>query len=200
MTGPSLSLLQVEDNPGDARLLDVYLSEAAAPDREIRVAHATKLAEALDRLTRERFDAVLLDLALSDSQGLDTLRGLRAGHPRLPIVVLTGLDDEELGLEAVKEGAQDYLVKGRLDGATLVRSLRYAVERARLLREVQEAQANIKVLSGLIPICSYCKKIRDDEGFWKQLESYVSEHSQAEFSHGICPTCLEQHYRKKPAS
>lgn len=195
-----LKLLLVEDNPGDAQLVKQYLSESPTPGLDIRVSHEICLAEAIKRLRCISFDAVILDLSLPDSQGLDTLREIRASHPHMAVVVLTGLDDQQIGLVAVKEGAQDYLVKGCLDGATLIRSLRYAVERARLLREVQEAQANIKVLSGLIPICSHCKKIRDDAGFWTQLEAYLHDHSEAQFSHGICPVCVEQYYPQKPAS
>ncbi len=67
-------------------------------------------------------------------------------------------------------------------------------ERERLIQELQQAMTNVKALSGLLPICASCKKIRDDEGYWKQIESYISAHSEAEFSHGICPDCLKKLY------
>ena len=71
---------------------------------------------------------------------------------------------------------------------------RLEVERAQLIKALQDAAAQIKVLRGFLPICSYCKKIRDDRGCWKQLETYISEHSEALFSHGICPACMTEHY------
>ena len=67
-------------------------------------------------------------------------------------------------------------------------------EREKLIHELQEALANIKTLRGLLPICSYCKKIRDDKGYWNQIESYIRDHSGAEFTHGMCPECLKKHY------
>jgi len=68
------------------------------------------------------------------------------------------------------------------------------VQRKQLIQELQDAAARIKVLSGLLPICAYCKKIRDDQGYWKQLEAYITHHSEASFSHGICPACVKEQY------
>jgi hypothetical protein len=72
--------------------------------------------------------------------------------------------------------------------------LRLMVEKEKMIVELQEATEKIKILRGFLPICSHCKKIRDDEGYWQQMEKYVSEHSEAQFSHGICPTCAKEHY------
>ncbi len=127
-TPNAFRVLLVEDNRGDSILVGEALRD---PEGVYRVERATTLAEALERVDGEAFDAVLLDLGLPDSQGLATLTPmLRASGA--PILVLTGLDDEEFGLEAVHEGAQDYLVKGRTSEEVLRRSLRYAIERARL--------------------------------------------------------------------
>jgi hypothetical protein len=116
-------------------------------------------------------------------------------------VVLTSLEDEELGVQLVQNGAQDYLVKGQVDGLLLFRTLRYAIERKQdqaereqLIRELQGALAQVKTLSGLLPICSGCKKIRDDQGYWNRIETYISEHSEAQFSHGICPDCAKKYF------
>jgi hypothetical protein len=68
------------------------------------------------------------------------------------------------------------------------------VEKEKMIVELQEASDKIKILRGFLPICSHCKKIRDDEGYWQQVENYISEHSEAQFSHGICPTCAKEHY------
>jgi hypothetical protein len=72
--------------------------------------------------------------------------------------------------------------------------IRLMVEKEKMIVELQEASEKIKILRGFLPICSHCKKIRDDEGYWQQVEKYISEHSEAIFSHGICPTCLQEHY------
>jgi len=98
------------------------------------VVSAASLGEALIRLGGERFDAILLDLSLPDARGLDSLVGIRCRAPSTPIVVMTGLSDEELAIKAVNAGAQDYLVKGEADGVALARRLRFAIERAALRR------------------------------------------------------------------
>lgn len=125
--------LLVEDHPGDARLLRELLRDARGGDA-IVVEHVERLAAALDCLRQADagIDVVLLDLSLPDSQGLETFVRLHRHAPSVPVVVLSGLDDERVALRAVQEGAQDYLVKGRVDGDTLVRALRYALERQRL--------------------------------------------------------------------
>ncbi|MET0397382.1 MAG: ATP-binding protein [Longimicrobiaceae bacterium] len=129
----STRILLVEDNPGDARLIRETLREAESFPFEL--AHADRLAAAEERLAGEAFDVVLLDLSLPDAHGLETVRRTLAAAPEAAIVVLTGLDDETLAVAAVQAGAQDYLVKGRLDGTLLARAIRYAVERKRLERE-----------------------------------------------------------------
>jgi len=127
---PTIRLLLVDDDPEDALLSRRQLAEAGGGDR-IEVSEAGSLAAALAALGREPFDAAFLDLQLPDSRGLSTLRAVRAAAPTLPVVVLTGSDDERLGVEAVRRGAQDYLVKG-VSGAALRRAAFYAVTRARL--------------------------------------------------------------------
>ena len=127
-----MSILLVEDDPDDVFLLRKTLDEVARDRYELQV--AARLAEALDLASQGRFDVALLDLSLPDSHGLETFSELHQRFTEMPIVVLTGLDDEELAVRAVHEGAQDYLVKGQGEGALLVRSLRYAIERQRTLR------------------------------------------------------------------
>jgi PAS domain S-box-containing protein len=121
-----LHVLLVEDNPGD-----VLLIREALEDAGVDLQPTGRLADALDMLASARFDAVLLDLGLPDSQGLDTLGAVLAAT-RKPVIVLTGLADESVGILAVRHGAQDFLVKGRVDDVTLQRALRYAIERSRL--------------------------------------------------------------------
>jgi PAS domain S-box-containing protein len=120
-------LLLVEDNPGDARLVRELLRGVNG----ISIDAVDCLSAARARLSAPGIDIVLLDLGLPDSQGLETLARVRSHLPALPVIVLTGLDDEDLALEAVKAGAQDYLVKGRFDADSLLRAIRYATERKR---------------------------------------------------------------------
>jgi signal transduction histidine kinase len=130
-----IRLLLVEDNPADAVLLKHALADAGAGP--FQVTHAEALGDAFDRLKAESFDAVLLDLSLPDSQGLETIERMIAAAPPAPIVVLTGLEDEAMAVEAVRKGAQDFLPKGNIDGRLLARAIRYAMERKRLDRELK---------------------------------------------------------------
>jgi len=131
MQTEALKVLLVEDNVGDARLIHEYLTEALALD--FLMVHVRRLSEALEWLWQEKCDVVLLDLGLPDSHGLDSLSLIRAQSPAVPIVVLTGFDDEAMAAEALWKGAQDYIVKGETDSKlllrSLLRSLRYAGER-----------------------------------------------------------------------
>jgi diguanylate cyclase len=119
-------VLLVEDNPGDARLVEILLSETR---QEFDVKHVGTLGEALDELDRPPFEVVLLDLSLPDSAGLQTVERMRRAAPQLPLVVLSGRDDEEVALQALQSGAEDYLVKGHGDGDLISRSIRYSIER-----------------------------------------------------------------------
>ena len=110
------------------------------------------------------------------------------------VVVLTGLDDSATALMALKRGAQDYIAKGDFDHRVLGRSIRYAIERQKLLNKLKDALDHVKTLSGLLPICSNCHKIRDDQGYWERVESYISKRSEATFTHSICPDCVRKLY------
>jgi len=124
-----MRVLLIEDNPADARLIELYLSEA---DTQLRVQleRAASLEEGLARLEQAPADVVLLDLMLPDSEGLDTIRAAHERAATVPIVVLTGAEDKSLGLEAIQSGAEEFLVKGRVNSEALTRTLRYAIERA----------------------------------------------------------------------
>ena len=127
MSSERIKVLLVEDNLGDAGLLYEGLEEALPG--QFQTTHVRRLSEALEYLWEETCDVVLLDLGLPDSHGLDTLIVTRAQAPDVPIVVLTGFQDEALAVEALKGGAQDYLVKGQVDGKLLGRTMRYAIVR-----------------------------------------------------------------------
>jgi two-component system, cell cycle response regulator len=133
-----IRILLVEDNPGDVRLIRETLRDA--DDRHITLDHADCLKAALDILARDEHDLILLDLSLPDSHGMETVEKTQAAAPDVPIVILTGLDDASHGLQAVRAGAQDYLIKGEITGHLLIRAIRYAIERHRM-------QAALRILS-----------------------------------------------------
>ena len=134
MNAEPIEVLLVEDNPSDARLIREMLFEergdsASVVRQTFALECVERLSAGLARLSSGDIDVVLLDLSLPDSHGLGTFSKMHAEVPQVPIILLTGLDDEELGVTAVREGAQDYLVKGQVDGNLLVRTIRYAIER-----------------------------------------------------------------------
>ena len=129
-------ILLVEDNLLDARLFQELLAEAAPGSFTIE--HVRKLGDAVERLQRGGIDVVMSDLSLPDSQGIATFEQLQGAAPRVPIIVLSGMDDEKLAVETVRRGAQDYLVKGRADTHLLARSIRYALNRIAGERELAE--------------------------------------------------------------
>src|SRR5271157_3666570 len=124
-----MKTLLVEDNPVDVRLIREILKELPAGTLEFQ--QVGRLDSAMERLRQETFDVVLLDLGLPDAQGMETLTLIQKASRGVPIVVLTSFDDERFALEAVRAGAQDYLVKGRFESELLVRTIRYAVLRKR---------------------------------------------------------------------
>lgn len=128
-------ILVVEDNEGDARLLREDLSQDDLGHFEIT--WVKTLADALKAIETDTVDAVLLDLNLPDSFGLETLRVLRGLHPELPVVILSGVADENLAIDAVTEGAQDYLIKGKSDPDILSRAIIYAIERSRMMDQLK---------------------------------------------------------------
>ena len=140
------NVLLIEDNPGDARLIvEMIREEPAAP---FNLHQVDRLASGLEHLSTGETGLVLLDLSLPDSMGLETFARVYAHSPTVPIIVLTGNDDQTVALSAVKGGAQDYLVKGRLDRELLLRSMQYSIERKRYQVQL-EHQANYDALTGL---------------------------------------------------
>src|SRR5882724_7581051 len=310
-----IRILLIEDSFTDALLIESFLAGEKSFNHTLT--RADRLADGLAQMSRQKFDVVLTDLALPDSQGLKTFEELHKRAAHLPIVVLTRHDDNDLALKAIKMGAQDYLPKDNFESLLLVRTINYAIERKetelalreseerfrrsfddapiglalvslegrwlrvnralceivgygeaellatdfqtithpedlqadlnfvhsliagkirdykmekryfhihghivhvllsvslvrdsggeplyfvsqiqditgrkqreaereKLIAELQAALAQVKTLSGLLPICSSCKKVRDDKGYWNQIESYIRQHSDATFTH-----------------
>ncbi|MCX6992814.1 MAG: response regulator [Kiritimatiellaeota bacterium] len=204
MTTKTSKVLLIEDDPADAQLIMEILREE--PENAMEILHMSNLARGLETLERGGIDVVLLDLTLPDSSGHNTFAMLAKHVPTMPVIVLTGMDDKEMAIRIVQEGAQDYLVKSLVDYTMLARSIRYSIERKRTLLEkdlligqLRETLADVKTLSGLLPICASCKHIRDDKGYWHQVESYIQQHSSAVFTHGLCPKCSQKIYPKAAA-
>jgi len=135
----------IEDNPGDARLIRGLLAEAG--NSLFDLGHADCLSIGLKRLAEGGIDVLLLDLSLPDSQGLDSLSKVLAKAPKVPIVVMSGLEDESVAIKTVQEGAQDYLIKGSVDARLLARSLRYAIERQHLREALSESESHYRLLA-----------------------------------------------------
>jgi len=143
---PGKSVLLIEDNPGDARLIREMLADD--PAQPFTLTHADRLSTGIEKLSHKAADLVLLDLSLPDSHGIETFSKIYAHSPKVPIIVLSGNDDQQLALYAVKSGAQDYLVKGKIDSALLMKAMQYSIERKRYQEEL-ERQANYDALTGL---------------------------------------------------
>jgi len=146
MNNDIIRILLVEDNPADARLIKEYFGELR--ETPFLVNEAESIAGAVDHVAQRHFDVILLDLSLPDSQGLETIHRMHAHAPGIPVIVLTGLDDDELALSAMRHGAQDYLVKGKFDIHLLGRAIRYTIERKRSEAEIKKL-AYYDILTGL---------------------------------------------------
>ncbi|QLE46720.1 hybrid sensor histidine kinase/response regulator [Nostoc sp. C057] len=138
----SVKILLIEDNLAYARLLQEFLAQAQS--QEFTLVHVKRLGEAFQELSQCNYDVILLDLTLPDSQGLSSLPSLISQAPSIPIVVLTNTNDEELAIEAVRQGAQDYLVKRQVNVDVLVRSLRYAIERKQVLESLRTVNETLQ--------------------------------------------------------
>jgi diguanylate cyclase (GGDEF)-like protein/PAS domain S-box-containing protein len=147
------TVLLIEDNRGDARLLREMFSEPGSP-QDIQLTHVESMRGAEQYLALHTVDVVLLDLGLPDAQGLEAVRRAHAAAPRIPLVVLTGLDDDSLAIEALQQGAQDYLIKGQIETRGLLRGLRYAIERKTmdeaLFAEKERAQVTLNCIGDAV--------------------------------------------------
>ena len=177
--------------------------------------------EALEKAQGKSFGLALLDIKLPDVEGVELIAPLKAMHPDMVVIMITAYASLETAVQALNGGASAYVtkplnmdevianVRETLEKQRLVMEnrrllqmvqqqlaeLRQAEEvREKLIRELQNALAEIKTLRGILPICSSCKKIRDDEGYWHQVEVYIRDHSEVEFSYGICPECAKRLY------
>ncbi|HZP02889.1 MAG TPA: response regulator transcription factor [Terriglobia bacterium] len=193
----TMKILIAEDDAASRRLLQASLERWG-----YEVLTASNGAEAWQALDGPAApELAILDWMMPEIDGLEICRRVRAGSPSLPtyIILLTARGKREDIVLGLQGGADDYVTKpfdleelrARLQVGVRIVQLQRAL--AIRVRELEDALKRVKQLQGLIPICCYCKKIRDDENYWQQVENYISEHSDAQFSHGICPDCYTKY-------
>ncbi len=199
-----MDVLIVDDDRDTINLLERYLE-----NRGMGVLTAHNGREAIEILRKSDARLVVIDRIMPVMNGLDLCREIRTSN--IPgyvyVILLTVCDKKEDIVTGINAGVDDYLTKPfnseelkvRIDSGLRVLSLEQSlrekvIEEKRLVGELREALDQIKRLSGLLPICATCKKIRDDKGYWNEIESYICEHSEADFTHGICPECAKKYY------
>ncbi|OHD62366.1 MAG: hypothetical protein A2014_04900 [Spirochaetes bacterium GWF1_49_6] len=199
-----IKILLVEDTYPDRVLFKKIvqsINETETIPESYSVTDADTLGTAIQWMTLDSFDVVFLDLHLPDSFGGETIERMREFAAATPIVIMTNLDNDTIAIDSLSKGFQDYMVKESITPHLLHRAEKYARERFRivmekekLIHDLEEALAKVNTLRRLIPICAHCKKIRDDEGYWEQVDHYISQHSDIKFSHGLCPECMQKLY------
>ena len=171
MESEKIEVLLIEDNPGDARLIQEMLTEPG--EAWFQFEYADRLSRGLEHLENGGVDVVLLDLSLPDGQGLDALEKVQAQAPAVPVVVLTGFDDETLAVEALRHGAQDYLVKGDVDSTVLYRAVRYSVERKRAVEDAKRYSKRVEALYAVAQAVSH--SLNMDEALNNALDRVYEE-------------------------
>jgi len=182
------AILIVDDHPANLKVLLSFLHE-----HDYRVYMVDSGQRALDILPRIQPDLILLDVMMPKMSGFEVCRRIKADKElaAFPVIFMTALDSVEDKMAGFSAGAVDYITKPFQKVEVLARIHTHITLRKRE-RELEEALKEIKKMTGILPICSYCKQIRNDEGYWQQVEEYISEHSEALFSHGVCPACYKK--------
>ncbi len=196
MSGYSQKILVTDDTPANISLIHGILGAL------YEVLFATNGEEALETAILEKPDLILMDVMMPVMDGFEACRRLKADARTqdIPIIFLTALADSDAILRGFEAGGVDYICKPFQERELVARvhthlSLKQALDTEKALREkLQVALASVRQLSGLLPICANCKNIRDDKGYWNQLENYISSHSDTVFTHGICPNCAKTLY------
>ena len=197
-------ILIIEDDQNQRKTLTDIL---AAKGYETLV--AADGAAGLAVLQENPVNLVLTDLGLPDIYGIDILSEVKSLYPTIEVIILTGMATVDSAVEATNLGAFSYLRKP-YDIDQLLLQIQRAIEKQRVeeelrlsrqlledkVTELEATLARVKQLEGILPICMYCKKIRDDQEQWQQMEAYISQHSEANFSHGLCPECYKQQLKE----
>jgi len=181
-------ILIVDDQEVNVLLLERMLRGAGY----VSISSTMDPNEVCELHRKNRYGLILLDLLMPGMDGFQVMEGLKEIEPNgyLPVLVITAQPDKKL--RALRAGAKDFVSKP-FDLAEVLARV-YNMLEVRLLHvELQKALEDVKLLSGLLPICMWCKKIRDDQGYWNAIEHYLRQHSEAEFTHGICPDCKRKY-------
>jgi PleD family two-component response regulator len=184
------TVLIVDDAAENLRILMELLKD------DYRVIPMKSAEAALEKLAQDPLpDLALLDIVMPEMDGYELCSRLK-GDPRteeIPVIFITAVSEAMDDAKAFELGAVDYVPKP-FNPLTVKARVNTHIKLHRTLKELQDALKDIRTLSGLIPICASCKKIRDDKGYWSQVEEYIEERSDAQFSHGICPKCRDELY------
>jgi DNA-binding response OmpR family regulator len=185
-------ILVVDDQPANLKVLLSFLQK-----HQFKTRIADTGERALRALEQELPDLILLDVMMPGMDGFETCRRIRADEKSadIPIIFMTALDSVEDKVMGFEAGGNDYITKPYQQAEVLARINTHIGLRRKSLA-LEQALAEIKVLSGILPICCCCKQIRDDKGYWRQVEAYISAHSEMRFSHGYCPACYEKEMEK----
>jgi CheY-like chemotaxis protein len=201
MSQDRAKILIVDDTATNIQILNEALQN------EFKTFFALNGHDALQQARSIVPDLIMLDVMMPGMDGFEVCRQLKHDDQLrdIPVIFITALGQFEEESQGLRQGAADYITKPfnpelvllRVRNHIELKNRRDALEQR--TRELEKALDEIKVLRGIIPICSYCKNIRDDHGSWSKLEMYIQEHSEAEFSHGICPDCCKSHFPEQYA-
>ncbi len=190
-------ILIVDDTPENLTVLRQMLAE-----KNYMVRPALNGEIAIKAVNASTPDLILLDIRMPGMDGYEVCEQLKSAENtrRIPVIFISALNELDDKIKAFSLGGVDYITKpfqaeevlARIKTHLTLRSLQKSLEDKNA--QLQKALDEIKILQGIIPICANCKKVRDDNGVWNQVEAYISKHSEAEFSHGICPTCAKELY------
>lgn len=185
-------------------------------DEGYEISYATNGQQAIKMVESEKYDLILLDIMMPGMDGFEVCRHIKEMPEKkdIPIIFLTARTQTQDIVKGFEKGAADYItkpfdsieLKARVANHILLKKAKDKIskqnlelqEKNKTLKELNfelsQALERVKTLEGIIPICSFCKKIRDDKGYWEQIEEYISTHTDADFSHGMCPDCMKIHY------
>ena len=185
-----MRILIIDDDQLDRNAYKRYLKSCSLNFWTEEVSYGTG---ALTKIHENDYDCVLLDYYLPDLDALEFLDVLTVDDfCSVPVVVITGLDNGRHDIDLLKAGAQDYLTKKEINSQILERSISFAIARHKLTLEINAINKNIDSLRELIPICAYCKSIREDGGYWSDLESYITDKAKIDITEALCPDCCNE--------
>lgn len=195
ITRKSLKVLIVDDQESIRELLQRQLEKIG----HTVLGKASNGLQAIELTESLQPDVVLMDIEMPEMDGLKATGKIMDKYPR-PVILLTSHEDPDMVRQASQAGAGAYLLKPpsaeEIERTMIIAAARFAdlMELRRLNLKLKEALDNVKVLSGLLPICANCKSIRNDKGYWKAVEEYITDNTEVHFSHSLCPACIDKLY------